>query len=242
MNNDAFGNVKVLLTITTIFESNWKSKLEDINELGIEEVAVFPTCLDKEKRGKLYDLIKKSSIKNISFMHLRSDMDADEIGYVIDNFGTKVFNVHSSREYSFVYDYSKYRDVIYIENAYYPLDEKEIEKYAGICLDFSHLENDRLFYKDKFENNIKMIEKFRMGCNHISAIREETYSDSRNKYDKHGLRHDFHEYKNLSEFDYLKNYPKKFFSPYIAIELENSIKEQLIARDYIEKIISKLEK
>jgi hypothetical protein len=41
----------------------------------------------------------------------------------------------------------------------------------------------------------------------------------------------------LADFDYLKNYPRKYFPPIIALELENSLKEQLQAKEYIEKIM-----
>jgi hypothetical protein len=37
--------------------------------------------------------------------------------------------------------------------------------------------------------------------------------------------------------DYLKKYPKRYFSQFIAIELGNTIKQQLKVRDYIMKKI-----
>ena len=42
-----------------------------------------------------------------------------------------------------------------------------------------------------------------------------------------------HYLEDLSELDYLKKYPANYFSDFIAIELENSIKEQLEVKDYI---------
>lgn len=230
--------IKILPTITTT--ANWKNKIKEINKLGIEEAAVFPTCLDAEKRKNLYYLLEKSGIKNIPFVHLRNDMKIEELDYFVKNFNTHVFCIHTTREFPIVYDYSRYKKMIYIENVYYPLNEKEISSFGGVCVDFSHLENDRLFCKEKFKRNKKIIEKFTIGCNHISAVKNESYT-----YKGHGCynshkRCDYHQLEKLSELDYLKNYPLKYFSSCIAIELENSLEEQLKAGKYIRKIINKL--
>lgn len=246
MKND-IKEIKILPTVTTISnldpaisDSNWRSKVREICDLNIEEVAIFPTCLDGEERKELYELLENSSVKRIPFVHLRGDMQIKEIEYLIKNYGTEVFNIHSEKEYSYPEDCLKFKEKICIENVYYPLDEEEIKKFSGVCVDFSHLENDRLLCKEKFKHNIQIIEKFSVKCNHISAIKKEAWLDSESKYDKHNVRHDFHYLKELSELDYLKNYPLKYFSRYIAIELENSIKEQLEIKRYLKKIIRSL--
>jgi len=134
-----------------------------------------------------------------------------------------------------LYDYSKYRDRIFIENIFYFFDEKELDYFGGICLDFAHLENDRLLENKRFEATLKMIEKYPIGVNHISVIKKETHQNVSKKI----TRYDSHNFENLSEFDYLKKYPKNYFSNLIALELENSIKEQLVAKEYIIDILSK---
>lgn len=214
--------------------------MKEINKLGIEEAAVFPTCLDVEKRKKFYRLLEKSGIKNIPFAHLRGDMKIKELDYFVENFNTRVFCIHTAREFPFIYDYSRYKKLIYIENTYYPLSEKEISGFGGVCVDFSHLENDRLFCRKKFEHNIKVIEKFPVGCNHISAVKNEIWIDEENRFEKIRYRHDYHQLEKLSELDYLKSYPLKYFSSYISVELENSFEEQLEAGEYIRKIIGGL--
>ncbi len=238
--NQSLREIKILPTITTTCGSDWRSKIDEIDQLKIEEIALFPTCLEKKERKELYRLLGKSRLKRVPYVHLKNDMDIEEIDYVVQNFGTEIFNVHTSREFPFFYDYSKYRDIIYIENVYFPLSEKEIENFAGVCLDFSHLENDRLLYKDKFERNVKIIEKFPIGCNHISAIKKEVYLDPESVHDKFSQRYDSHKFNELNEFDYLGKYPRKYFSFFIALELENSIKEQLTAVKYIKSIMEKL--
>ena len=245
---DDIKKIKILPTVTTISnldpaisDSNWKSKVREICNLDIKEIAIFPTCLDREERKELYKLLENSPVRKIPFAHLRGDMKAKEIEYLIKNYGTEVFNIHSEKEYPYPEDCLKFKEKICIENVYYPLDEEEVKKFSGICIDFSHLENDRLLYREKFEHNRRIIEKFPVKCNHISAIKKEKRLDSESKYDKHNARYDFHYLKELSELDYLKNYPLKYFSRHIAIELENSIKEQLEVKNYLEKIIGLLE-
>ena len=224
-----------LTTITTTRGSNWREKIEEINKLGLKEIALFPTCLQKKERKELYNLLKNSSIKNIPILHLRSDMELWELDYFIENYGTKVFNIHMQIEHPLIYDYSKYKNSIYIENIYYPFNEEELKKFGGICCDFAHLENDRLLDKKKFQHDIKIIEKYPIGSNHISAVKKFTHIDEIGK-----IRYDDHHLEDLSELDYLKRYSLKYFSPFIAIELANSIKDQLKTRDYIIELLNNL--
>lgn len=234
------GNIKILPTITTTPGSDWRNKIKEINELRITEIALFPTAIAKKERLELYELLKKSTVTKIPFVHLRSDMDIAEIDHLVENYGTEVFNIHTAAEYPYSDDLLKYRKNIFIENIFYPFNKEEIKMFAGVCIDLSHLETDRRLYKSIFDLDAKIIEEFPVGCNHISAIKEKTWVDNGNKNYPNKIRHDFHKLDNLSELDYLKNYPLKYFAPYLAIELENSIKEQLKVRDYIENIIKTL--
>jgi hypothetical protein len=213
---------KILPTLTTTKGSNWKTKIEEINKIRLKEIALFPTCLNRKERKELYRLLGKSSVKQIPFVHLRNDMELAELDYFVKNYKTRVFSIHMKIEYRLFHNLSKYKKIIYIENVYHSLNEKELKEFGGICLDISHLENDRLLNKKRFENNLKILEKFPVGCNHISAIKRNTRIDERGE-----IRYDAHYLENLSELDYLKNYPSEFFSHFWAIELENSIKEQL---------------
>ena len=52
--------------ITTGENSNWRDKFREIEYLKIEEVAVFPTMIERADRKNLYQLIKESSIKKNS--------------------------------------------------------------------------------------------------------------------------------------------------------------------------------
>lgn len=225
--------MQILPTITTITPKAWRDKVKEVKKLKLKEVALFPTCLNQEERKELYQLLKKTNVKSIPFVHLRNDMEIWELDYLVKNYQTKVFNTHTQREYPFLYDYAKYKDVIYIENVYEPLDEEEIKEFAGVCLDVSHLETDRILDIKKYEHNIKIIDKYGCGCNHISAVKDIITKDEKNysKYDTHFL-------EDLSELDYLKKYPLKYFASFIAIELENTIEEQLKAKEYIVNLLN----
>ncbi len=193
---------KVLVSIVTTKNSDWQAKIKETKELRLSEVAVFLTCLDKKARQRLYKLLESSSVKSVPLVHLRGDMEPGELDYFLKNYKTKFFVHHSQSEYPFLHDYSKYKDIIFIENVYKPLDEEELKNFGGICLDLSHLENDRILEKEKFGHNIKIIEKYPIGCNHISVMKKISHKDENigtTRYDRHFL-------DDLSELDYLKNY------------------------------------
>lgn len=214
-----------LVSVTTTGE--WKEKIKEINILSLERIALFTTFIELKERKELYSLLEKTNLKEVPFCHIRSDVELWELDYLKEKWNCKAFNLHTEREYPMKYDYSDYKDMIYIENIYFPLLKKEIKSFAGICLDLSHLESDRILYKEKYENNIKIIEKYKIGCNHISAI-TEPYQDEKDHtvVSKHYM-------DDIKEMDYLKNYPDKYFSRYCAVELENSLEEQLKVIDYI---------
>lgn len=222
----------ILSSITTTSGFDWKEKIKEVKSLGLKEVCFFLTCLDLKQRKTFYKLVKETKIKEVPLAHLRSDMELWELDYLVENYNVQVFNIHSPSEFPLLYDYSKYKDIIYLENIFNPLNEEELKEFAGICLDIAHLENDRLLNKEKFKHNIRIIEKYFVGCNHISCIGDETRKcdEGYNRYDRHFM-------ENLSDFDYLKRYPKKYFSSFMALEIENSIKDQLKAIEYISTII-----
>ncbi len=223
----------ILPTVTTITK-DWKNKVKEIEDFGLKEVNVFLTCLNKKEREELYSLLKSAKISRIPFVHLRSDMEISELDLLVKEFGTEVFNTHTQREFPLLFDPEKYKDVIYIENTHESLDEEEIGQFAGICLDMSHLDNDKRFRKDIYEHNIKIIESHPCGCNHISP--QKPFPLFRGKTWNEESDHP-HLMKSLSELDYLKNYPERYFSSHIAIEMENSIKEQMEAIEYIKSIL-----
>lgn len=219
--------MKFYPTITSI-TGKWREKIKEANEMEIKEVCFFPTMLSLRERKEAYELLLSSNIKRIPFVHIRNDMELEEIEFLIKNFGTERFNIHSHDEFPLIKDYRKYKDLIYVENVYKGLDEEEVKKWAGICLDFSHLENDRILDNEKFEENFKVLKRNKIGCNHISAVCDTFYinQDGFERYDNHMG-------SELKNFDYVLKYPKEFFSDFCAMELENDLAFQLEAINYI---------
>ncbi len=232
--------MKLLLTITTTKGSNWKEKIREVNDLKIEEVAVFPTVLDKAERKVLYDILANSSIKRVPLVHLRNDMDVKELDLFVQKYDTQIFCTHSEREYPANKEILKYRELICIENTpKAPYNEDEIKKYGGICLDFSHLENDRILNPELYDRQVEILNKFPVKCNHISAIKKEfTFIDGKSRE----LRYDSHHLNDLAELDYLRNYPLRYFSNFCAIELDNKLSEQMEAMDHINKFMGERDK
>jgi len=220
--------IKILPTITTINKKLWRNKIEEVKNLKLKEVFIFLTGLDEKERKEFYKLLKKTEVKKIPFVHIRSDMKLSELDYLVENYQTEVFNIHTEEQYPLLYDYGKYKNIISIENKTgFRLKEEEIKNYAGICLDFAHLENIKLTNEKAYQHDVKVLEKYPIKCNHISAIKKHPYlQKGRVNYASHYL-------EDLSELDYLKKYPANYFSSFMAIELENSIEEQLKVKDYI---------
>jgi len=225
---------KILVSITTTRGSDWRGKIKEIKRLGLKEVAIFPTCFKKEKREELYDLLEKADIRNVPFVHIRNDMAPAELDYLVEKFGAERFNIHTDREFPFIYNYSsRHRKMIFIENVYEPFDENEIRRFGGICLDMTHLDNDSLLCPGRFAHNVEILERNKIGCNHLSCMQKVLRRD----FEDVSWRYDSHVLRKLSQMDYLKRYPKKYFSDMIAIELENTIETQLKVRDYLIKRI-----
>ena len=235
-----------LPTITTLSAkfnvggNNWRDKIKEIDELGLKKVAIFPTCLNKKQRQEMYSLLEKTQIKEVPFAHLRSDMPPEELDYLVERFKTQVFNIHTERQWPLQFDLSKYQKKIFMEYSFRELQEAEVSSFRGVCLDFSHMENDRLLHKEEYQRNLVLLNKYQIGCNHISAISKAPLVEREDGsgYSHKFPHHDKHTFNNLSEFGYLKNYPKEFFSNFCAIEVENSLADQLKVIDYIIKTLN----
>ncbi len=201
--------------------------------MGLKEIALFPTCLKEKERKEMYDLVEKAGIKQVPLVHIRNDVSSAEMDFLLEKFNVQAFNTHTRFEFPFLFKYPAYlKKIIFIENVSEPLNEDEIRQFGGICLDISHLANDEKVSPEKFKNNVSLLEKYPIGCNHISCLTSATHRDEIGD-----LHYDSHLFQDLSNFDYLKNFPQKYFSDILAIELKNSLKDQLKARDYIDKII-----
>lgn len=227
--------MKILPVLTTTRNSDWQAKIDEIDRLGLKEMAFFPTCLKPDERQELYKRLEKTSLQCIPHVHLRNDVTYQEIAYLINTYKTKIFNHHSENEFPVLSDWSGYTDIIYIENSEIIPTAKELENYAGLCLDFAHWENGRLLKQSKYSGFSEIVNQFPIGCGHISAIRpaperdNNPNPDSQPGYDSHWL-------KDLSELDYLAKY-QAYLPPIISMELENSLSTQIEAIAYLNKLL-----
>lgn len=224
----------ILPTITTITKLAWLDKIAEVKELKLEEVCLFLTCLNQEQRKEVFRLLEETSVKRIPFVHLRSDMELSELDYLAKRYQTKVFNIHTQKEFPSLNDYGPYKKSVCIENTYEPLNESELEEFGGVCLDLSHLENDRILQPGKYRQNTEVLKKYSPRCSHISAVKKESFIDEESH-----LRITSHHFDDLSELAYLAKYPLAYFGEVSALELENSIEEQLRAKEYISTLIRK---
>ncbi len=219
-------------TISTTKKADWRSQIAEIASLRLTEVCFFPTCLELKERKEAYQLLKETQIKKIPLVHLRSDMELWELDYLTANYQVVFFNIHSQKQFPLSDDFKKYISKIYIENTVYPLATAEIDHVAGVCVDFSHLENARLVDKERYQNDIQTIHHYPHRCGHISSIRNTPHFDE----EWGTINYHYHRFKNLSEFDYLRNY-RDIFPEVAALELENSIAEQLKVNGYLVKLL-----
>jgi len=221
--------MKILPSIVTT-NGNYFRQLREAEELGVKGLCLFLTGLNEEQRKKFYPKLGKSSLEKIPFVHLRSDMNLDELNFFSERFKTYLFNIHPLSLFPLENDLTYYKDNIYIENSDAVYDDEEIRKFAGICIDFTHLEADRLLENDTYNKNMKAIKKYSCGCGHISAIKKVLTLDPKTKK----YQYDFHYLSDFSEIDYLEKFVR-FFPPVIAMELENTLENQLKIIDYLSK-------
>lgn len=215
----------IYLSITGEGNDDWKSKLKEVNDLKIEEVAVFLTGFDKENRKDLYSELLKSCIKRIPFVHLRHDTSDMDIEFFNKNFKTKHFNIHENH-FKRLRQWEKNLDRLYLElNFDNKIDNNVIvKKIGGFCVDLSHFKASVDFNTIEAEYVFKRKSNGRFICNHLGAYDIE---------EKESL----HYISDLKQFDYLKLLPKFVFGDIIAIEVYESIKDQIKFREYIFKIL-----
>jgi len=227
--------LNIFPSIVSTRGASWEDQIKEVQKLNLQEVCLFLTCLKYDQRQKLYTLLAKTSVKTIPLLHLRSDMTLEEIDFLADNYKISAINIHSRKLYPFSFDLatSKYKNQIFVENTVRPLDENEINKFGGICVDYSHLEDNKKQKNSIYYQWIDAMQKYPLGCGHIAAFKDKKI-DFGNGY----ISYSAHKLDKLSEMDYLTSIDPKLFASILALELENSISEQLKIRDYINKILS----
>lgn len=217
---------KIFLSITTDPKHSWRYKINEADRLGIDKLSIFLTFIKINQRQKFYTLLEKSNIKYIPHVHIRDDFAKWELELLFNKYGTRYFNFH---EHSFddLYKWPGFEKNIYLEYNYNDKVPKlvDLKKIAGLCIDLSHFWAAKNRGSREYLKIVREAKEFKIGCNHLNG-----YSNR--------FKRDLHYISSLSNFDYLKKIPKKYFGQVISLEINNSLKQQLIFKKYIVKLLN----
>jgi hypothetical protein len=218
--------MKIYLGITGKDNMDWQSKLKEINQLNLKEVAVFLERFQKKEREHFYKFILKSSIQKVPLVHLRDDVDKEEIKFFINNFKTKYFNIHE-KSFDLLNKWKGYWDKLYLEMNYDSEIAKNVKvrQIGGFCIDLAHFKSAIARGSEEAYYIFLRKHKIKFTCNHLNG-----YNPVK--------RCDLHTITSLKDFDYLFTLPKYVFGDIIALEVENTIKEQIKFKKYLTNLLN----
>ncbi len=165
----------------------------------------------------------------IPFVHATSNMPEEEYWYLVKNFKTEYFNLHAESEYPLMHTLSEaIRRKILIENS--PcrvLTTQDVAGFAGLCVDLSHLEDSRRAAPEQYEGMVSLLRELPVMANHISAVSDIPHAPHNGI--PHYSTHDLTE----GSLDYLKQLPASSVSDLCAVEVENSLADQVKILDTV---------
>jgi hypothetical protein len=209
-------------------EYPWRDFVDEFPRANLHRVALFLTGLDAKGRERCFETLSRTLASypfTVPFVHARDDMHPDEYALLMEKFGTERFNLHAGSDKPPIYDLPEdLRQRIYIENHRH-LTRSDLIGYAGICLDFAHLEMARLNNTEYYNRLVQLLDLFPIGANHVSAITSVN--------DK---AEDIHVFRDLSEFDYLRSFPRSYVADFVAIELAEPLEKQLQVKAMLEEM------
>lgn len=234
---------EILCSLTTLgyLGNTWRDKIAELTSLRIPRIALFLTGVRGEERSALIHAlitIKKSHYQlEIPFVHATSAMKDSEYKFLVDQFGTKAFNLHPTRFFKLEHTLSNETlEKIFIENATDDgeMDADDLKGFAGLCIDISHLEDLKRFHMEGYLRLAQLIDSNKVGVNHISAVRETS-----TRIDNGRPGWSDHTFNKLDEFDYIIQHKTNTFGEFAAIELEDSFSVQLKVKQHIENLLEK---
>ena len=234
MRNNTRNNTKheILLGLTTTPNSDWRGKVEEMKKFGIKKIALFPTFLTINKRKELYNLLDEVKGLTIPHVHLRvEDMEEWEFKW-FEKHKVEFYNIHMGAHHNKLLE--KYSGKMYIENhPHRAIPENQLKDVAGICLDFQHWQLAKKIRSSMAEKTKKYAKEYAIGCCHVSPLPK-----LKNTLFRFLKKASSHYMISLDELDYLENY-RQYLPKYISLEMENSFKQQLEVKQYLENILSK---
>jgi len=223
----------ILPGLTSTKKERIPAFLKALSRSKERHIALFPTCLESAERRALYRELESIKGLRIPHVHLRADCAPAEIAYLAATFGAEAFNIHPrTSSHPFASPLGDFAPRVFVENVDIPVEDAELAGedgpgLGGICPDFSHLENARLFGRETYvERTLGQLRSFTIGCCHLSAIRVGVPNSWGGEWDHHA-------YSDLSDFDFLAAYRAFMPASWASLELENGFEEQLEARAYI---------
>ncbi|MBD3359594.1 MAG: hypothetical protein GF365_02705 [Candidatus Buchananbacteria bacterium] len=220
---------RILVSITGSTDKDWQDKLQEIKKNKITKIALFLEIFSqKSQRQKICQALVNSCVKEIPLVHIRDDMDKDELRFLAENFKTNCFTIHESH-FKNLKKWHGYYKKLYLEMNYDNFINRlvDVNKIGGFCVDLSHFKAAEEKWSKEFVYVLKRrnLDKL-FKCNHLNG-----YDYKKNI--------DLHTVKNLKEFDYLQSLPEFVFGDYIGIEVFNSIKDQLKFKEYLVAFLNK---
>ncbi|MGM0439134.1 MAG: hypothetical protein ACQEP3_01715 [Patescibacteria group bacterium] len=224
MNN--FSN-KIYPSITGRTDEDWKNKFKEIKELEIKEIPLFLEEFSSSQRIKIYKALEKTPIESIPLVHIRHDMINDELKLLVDKYDSKYLTIHEDG-FNYINEWKGFEDKLFLEMSTDDVvaENVKVEEIGGFCVDLAH------YIKQKERGTIdydyvynRRDNKSLFRCNHLSGYSFEGMDD-------------IHLVNSKQAFNYLKDLPEFVFGDFIAIEVDNSIKEQLKFKKYISKLLA----
>lgn len=207
---------KLLVGITGESYLDFKDKKEEIEKRKIRTVALFLSRFSTDIRKEIYSSLEESSIDKIPLVHLRHDMAKEELEFLKKRYDTTLFTIHEEH-FDILSRWEEHSDNLFLEMSTDDAvaENVKVERVGGFCVDLAHYQKQ----KDKKTVDYKYVherrdEKHLFRCNHVGG------------YCKKELE-DLHRVSSIKDFDYLKDLPDFIFGRTMAMEIDNSIEDQL---------------
>ncbi len=217
---------KILLSVGGDNVKDCEKKIEEVKQRKIGEISLFLHHFPLNERKEIYKNIKETSVEKIPLVHIGESFSKNELKFLFEKYKTRYFTIHEE-DFNFLYKWEEFRNHLFLEMGTDNVvaDNVKVEKIGGFCVDLAHYQKQKDRKTVDFEyvyarrDNKKLFK-----CNHLSGYCPREMDD-------------LHYVKSEKDFEYIKILPDFIFSNVIALEISNSIKEQIDFRGYIEKLL-----